>query len=42
MTIFNLQILRGLAALGVVFYHTGFPLPGIPTAWTALSDMTGR
>jgi exopolysaccharide production protein ExoZ len=28
MTIFNLQILRGLAALGVVFLHTGFPLPG--------------
>jgi exopolysaccharide production protein ExoZ len=28
MTIFNLQILRGLAALGVVFYHTDFRLPG--------------
>jgi exopolysaccharide production protein ExoZ len=28
MTIFNLQILRGLAALGVVFYHTGYPLAG--------------
>jgi exopolysaccharide production protein ExoZ len=26
--IFNLQILRGLAALGVVFYHTAFLLPG--------------
>jgi hypothetical protein len=33
MTIFNLQILRGLAALGVVFYHTGFPLPGDLWAW---------
>jgi exopolysaccharide production protein ExoZ len=28
MTIFNLQFLRGLAALGVVFYHTDFRLPG--------------
>src|SRR5258708_1276347 len=28
MTIFNLQILRGLAALGVVCYHTDFRLPG--------------
>jgi exopolysaccharide production protein ExoZ len=26
--LFNLQILRGLAALGVAFYHTGFNLPG--------------
>jgi exopolysaccharide production protein ExoZ len=28
MTIFNLQILRGLAALGVVFYHTDYRLAG--------------
>jgi exopolysaccharide production protein ExoZ len=28
MTIANLQILRGLAALGVVFYHTDFRLSG--------------
>jgi exopolysaccharide production protein ExoZ len=28
LTIFNLQILRGLAALGVVFYHTAYLLPG--------------
>jgi exopolysaccharide production protein ExoZ len=26
--LFNLQVLRGLAALGVVFYHTGFRLAG--------------
>jgi exopolysaccharide production protein ExoZ len=26
--LFNLQFLRGLAALGVVFYHTGFRLAG--------------
>ena len=26
--LFNLQILRGVAALGVVFYHTDFRLPG--------------
>ena len=26
--LFNLQVLRGLAALGVAFYHTGFNLPG--------------
>jgi exopolysaccharide production protein ExoZ len=27
-TILNLQVLRGLAAMGVVFYHTGFELAG--------------
>jgi exopolysaccharide production protein ExoZ len=26
--LFNLQVLRGIAALGVVFYHTDFRLPG--------------
>ena len=26
--LFNLQVLRGCAALGVAFYHTGFNLPG--------------
>jgi exopolysaccharide production protein ExoZ len=26
--LFNLQVLRGVAALGVVFYHTNFRLPG--------------